>query len=152
VHDHPKAIGDRSTLAVLLALASAGYPVLLPFGENTRYDAVIDEGVRLARVQIKTGRLRLGAIRFNVCSNYGHHRNPGKSRRPYHGEIEYFAVYCPETTGVYLVPIEDLSVRAQGALRVDPSRNGQARRIRKAADYEIGRVAATAKPGEPADA
>ena len=56
--EHPKAIGDRSTLAIMIALQSAGYTVLLPFGENTRYDLVIDDGARLARVQCKTGRLR----------------------------------------------------------------------------------------------
>jgi hypothetical protein len=152
IHEHPKAIGDRSTLAVLLALATVGYPVSVPLGENTRYDAVIDEGTRLARVQIKTGRLRLGAVRFSVCSTYGHHRNPGTCRRPYHGQVDYFAVYCPETSRIYLIPIEDLAVRTNGALRVDPPRNGQHLRIRMAADYEIGRVAATAKPGGPADA
>jgi hypothetical protein len=34
--EHPKAIGDRTTLAVMLALQGAGFDVLLPFGENTR--------------------------------------------------------------------------------------------------------------------
>jgi hypothetical protein len=140
--EHPKDIGDRSTLAVLLALSRAGYPVLLPFGENTRYDAVIDEGTRLARIQIKTGRLRLGAVRFAACSTYGHHANPAVVRRPYVGEVDYFAVYCPETTGVYLIPIEELNLRRQGSLRVDPPRNNQRIGIRLAVDYEIGRVLA----------
>jgi len=62
VMEHPKAIGDRTTLVAMLALESAGYAVLLPFGENTRYDLVIDDGQRLARVQCKTGRLRGGAV------------------------------------------------------------------------------------------
>jgi hypothetical protein len=61
-------------------------------------------------------------------------------------------VYCPETSGIYLLPIEDLAVRTNGALRVDPPRNDQQLRIRVTADYEIGRVAATAKPGGPAGA
>ena len=36
--EHPKAVGDRTTLAVMLALEEAGYPFLIPFGENTRYE------------------------------------------------------------------------------------------------------------------
>jgi PD-(D/E)XK endonuclease len=36
--EHPKAKGDRTTLAVMLALREAGYAVLVPFGENTRCD------------------------------------------------------------------------------------------------------------------
>jgi PD-(D/E)XK endonuclease len=45
--EHPKAKGDRSTLAIMLALSEAGYKVLVPFGENTRYDLVIDDGASL---------------------------------------------------------------------------------------------------------
>jgi hypothetical protein len=147
--DHPKAIGDRSQLAIMLALQDAGLDVFSPFGENTRCDLVIDDGVRLSRIQCKTGRLRLGAVRFAVCSSYAHHRNPGELRRDYQGQIEFFAVYCPETSGAYLVPIDDLPVRRQAALRVEPSRNSQRRRIRPAADYEIAKVEvrATAGPG-----
>ena len=138
--EHPKAIGDRTTLAAMQALQATGYAVSVPFGENVRYDLVIDDGERLRRVQCKTGRLRDGAIRFATCSCYGHHSRPSQSRRDYFGQVDCFAVHCPETSGVYLIPIEDVSVRVQAALRVEPSRNGQRRRIRQAATYEIGRI------------
>jgi hypothetical protein len=147
--DHPKDVGDRSQLAVMLALRRAGFDLLVPFGENTRYDLVIDDGRALSRVQCKTGRLRDGAVRFNVCSCYGHHQRPGESRRGYQGQVDFFGVYCPETAGVYLVPIEELPLKSQAALRVEEPRNNQGLRIRKASDYEIARVSAraTAKPG-----
>jgi PD-(D/E)XK endonuclease len=135
--EHPKAIGDRTTLAIMLALRQAGYLLLVPFGENSRYDLVIDDGLRLARVQCKTGRLRSGAVLFNTCSSYAHHPNPKLRRRDYSGEIDFFGVYCAETGGVYLVPIEDASLRSRGALRVVPARNRQTRGIRLAASYEI---------------
>jgi PD-(D/E)XK endonuclease len=124
-------------MAVMLALCSAGYEVLVPFGENTRYDLVIDDGQSLKRIQCKTGRLRAGAVRFKTCSTYGHHRNPLAAQRSYLGEIDAFAVYCPETSGIYLVPIEDLPVLARAALRVDPARNRQKKFIRLAAKYEV---------------
>jgi len=66
--EHPKDVGDRTTLAVMLALRDAGFAISVPFGENTRYDLVIDDGVRLLRVQCKTGRLRNGSIFFATCS------------------------------------------------------------------------------------
>jgi hypothetical protein len=149
VLEHPKAVGDRSQLAIMLALDEAGFAVFLPFGENTRYDLVIDDGTLLGRVQCKTGRLRMGAVRFSACSNYAHHANPKATQRDYLGEIDYFGVYCPQTEGVYLVPIAAVLVRREGALRVDPARNGQSRGIRLAADYEIAKVAvgATGAPG-----
>ena len=147
--EHPKAIGDRSQLAVMLALDDAGYAVFVPYGENTRFDLVIDDGIRLGRVQCKTGRLQSGAVRFRACSSYAHHPNPKILKRDYLDEIDYFGVYCPETHGVYLVPIDCAQVRRECALRVDPSRNGQRERIRMAADYEIARVSVrpTAAPG-----
>jgi hypothetical protein len=52
------------------------------------------------------------------------------------GEVEYFCVYCPDTGDVYGVPIEDVRGR-RGALRVSPTRNAQARRIRWARDYAL---------------
>jgi len=97
--EHPKDIGDRATLAVMLALREAGFAISLPFGENTRYDLVIDDGSRLRRVQCETGRLRDGAVRFPTCSTSGHHRRPGTARRDYADDVDCIAVHCPETLG-----------------------------------------------------
>jgi hypothetical protein len=137
---HPVDIGDRTTLAVMLVLRELGFGVLLPFGENTRYDLVIDDRKSLHKVQCKTGRLRSGAVIWSMCSSYGHHRDPRAVRRAYHGEVDFFAVYCPETGGVYLMPIADLPMRNRGNLRVDPPKNNQRKGIRFAERYEIGRV------------
>jgi hypothetical protein len=137
---HPKDIGDRSTMAIIFALRHEGYPVFLPFGENTRYDIVIDTGAQLRRVQCKTGRLRAGAVVFRTCSTYGHHPNPKVVRRDYEGQIDDFAVYCPELGSVYLIPIEDVPTRTSAMLRVNPPRNGQLKRIRLAAAYEVAKI------------
>ena len=125
----------------MLTLREAGYAISVPFGENTRYDLVIDDdGDRLLRVQCKTGRLRAGAVRFATCSSYGHHMNPGASPRSYTGQIDLFAVYCPETAGVYLIPISEVPTRSSAMLRVDVARNRQRKRIRLASDYWLGAV------------
>jgi hypothetical protein len=141
--EHPKDIGDRSTLAIAIALQANGRAVYFPFGENTRADLILDDGTRLTRVQCKTGSLRNGVVQFKTCSSYAHHSNPASAARDYLGEIDYFVVYCPETSGVYLVPIENVSLKWAGSLRVDGTRNHQRRRIRYAKDYEIGRVTCT---------
>jgi PD-(D/E)XK nuclease superfamily protein len=139
--EHPKDVGDRSTLAIIITLRELGYGIYLPFGENTRADLILERAGEVARVQCKTGRLRQGAIRFPVCSSYAHHPNPKMRWRDYRGDVEYFAVYCRDTAAVYLVPIDDLPVIREGSLRVSASRNNQREGIRFAADYEIGRVA-----------
>jgi hypothetical protein len=136
----------------MLALTEAGYELLVPFGENTRYDLVIDDGVRLARVQCKTGRLRKGAVIFSACSSYAHHPNPRMVTRSYIGQIDYFAVFCPETSSSYLIPIGDAPLTRSGSLRVDPPRNNQRIGIRFAADYEIGQRSSSSEPGASAGA
>ncbi|MSR35273.1 MAG: hypothetical protein EXR95_01340 [Gemmatimonadetes bacterium] len=68
--EHPKRVGDISQAKVMAALMVAGKSILLPFGENTRYDLVIDEGDRFVRLQCKTGRLGArGVIKFSTASN-----------------------------------------------------------------------------------
>ena len=139
--EHPKDVGDRSTLAIMIALRDAGYGVLLPFGENTRYDLVIERDGVLSRVQCKTGRLLKGVVEFRAISSYYHHPNPKTPLKHYRGQIDFFAVYCRQTTGIYLIPIADVGVLTRVYLRVIPPRNNQNRKVRYAADYEIGRVA-----------
>ena len=137
---HPKEIGDRSTLAIIFAFRLQGWSILVPFGENTRYDFVVDRGAQLRRVQCKTGRLREGAVIFNACSSYAHHPNPKVVRRDYAGQVDEFAVFCPETQAVDSIPIEDLAVRQRARLRVEMPRNNQAKGIRLAAAYEIAKI------------
>ena len=131
---HPVDIGLRSEAAILAELVRRGYSVSVPFGTNQRYDLIIDFGDRLARVQCKTGRVRDGKIKFSARSTRVNAH--GAYWRGYQGEIEYFAIYCAETDGVYLVPIEE-ATRSDGSLRLEPPRNNQARRIRWASDYEL---------------
>lgn len=84
-----KSVGDLSELIVALELARAGYSVSMPLGENQRYDLIIDDGDKLSRVQVKTGRLRRGAILFNTYSSHCHRK--GVACRPYTDQIDFSA-------------------------------------------------------------
>ena len=130
-----KRKGDISEMRVAIALIDAGYLVSKPYGENCRYDLIADDGYRLLRVQVKTGRIRGEVVMFNCCSTHGHRRTDIKSR-PYIGQIEYLAVYCPDNGKVYFVPEADLT-RAKIQLRLAPTRNNMAKTIRWASRYEL---------------
>ena len=137
---HPKTVGDVTQAMVLARLVEVGHQVLLPFGENVRYDLVIDHGDRFTRVQCNTGRLRDGAVRFNTCSY--HLGNPSARRgerpysRDYRGQADLFGVYCPGTKDVYLVPVEDVGL-SSAQLRITSPKNSQGARIRWASDYTV---------------
>jgi hypothetical protein len=128
-----KTTGDASEMRVILALVEAGYAVSLPFGENHRYDLIADDGARLLRVQVKTGKLRGGVIKYSCSSSHAHR---GGYRRPYFGEIELLAVYCPQTRKVYLLP-ESQFVATQSHMRVHPPKNNIKKGIRWARHFEL---------------
>lgn len=128
-----KSVGDVSEACVLAALVKAGYVVSKPFGENCRYDLVADDGERLHRIQVKTGRLRKGVIVFSCSSTHVHR---GSAVRPYFGQVEYLAVYCPQNEKVYLLPEQELTA-STAHLRLSPTRNNMAKSIRWAAGFEL---------------
>ena len=133
-HTSPKQVGEHSEVFVLAALVRAGYEVLIaPFTDNRRYDLVIDDGERFLRVQVKTGRLRDGAVIFPTSSSQAHR---GRGRQSYRGACELFAVYCPDNEGVYLVPVDEVG-EAKCRLRVEPAANGQQSGLRWAAQYAL---------------
>ncbi len=136
-----KSVGERSQAIILARLSEVGYAVLVPFGENHRYDLVFEDADgNFYRIQCKTGCISQGCIDFNTSSNYYHHPRKGEKtdyrRRDYRGQIDYFAVYSPDTRKVYLVPIEHVPV-TEGRLRLEPTKNGQEKNIRWAQDYEL---------------
>ena len=129
-----KAIGERSESTVFAALLRTKPCVLLPWGDNQRYDLVFEEDGKFNRVQCKTGVLVGGAVRFPTRSTYAHR---GRPSRGYRGEVDYFGVYCPQTDKVYLVPIDDTAGNRETSLRVDTPRNGRKTNIRWAKTYEL---------------
>ena len=133
MNNSPKVKGDRSEGLILAAFLEAGKVVLTPFGDNQRYDLVIDEAGTFIRIQCKTGRLRKGAVEFNACSTHEHR---GHGSRDYRGQADIFGVYCPDTDKIYLVPVTDVP-KSRGSLRVSASRNNQTKGVRTADQYEF---------------
>ena len=128
-----KDVGDRSEAMVLAALLRAGKVVLQPFGDNQRYDLVIDDSGVFKRIQVKTGRLKNGAILASTASTYAHR---GGKRRGYIGQADLFAVYSPDTGQVYMVPVSE-TPGTEISLRIDPpTRNTSS--IRWAKDFLLG--------------
>lgn len=128
-----KTIGELSEAMVFAALLRKGKVVLHPFGDNQRYDLVIDEAGVFKRIQVKTGQRIQGAIIFSTCSSYAHRKRPSKS---YRGQIELFAVYVREMDKIYLVPVEKVGIR-RGVLRLEKPKNGQIKKVRWAKNYEL---------------
>jgi hypothetical protein len=126
--------GNAAEARILAEFVARGFDVLVPFGSGQPYDLVVDLGGPLLRVQCKTAWLiPRGCLAFN-CRSTDHGRGP----QPYDGLADLFAVYLPPRDATYLIPI-DAVAGFQGRLRLEPTKNNQARGVRFAADFEIGR-------------
>jgi len=100
---NPKEIGEISVAQILAHLVSAGKTVLTPFGDNKRYDLVVEEDGKFYRIQCKTARFKGDHIIFRTKSN---NWNSGKNKN-YLGQIDLFAVYFREQNQVYLLDVND---------------------------------------------
>jgi hypothetical protein len=126
--------GDVTEAAVFAALVRHGLSVLLPFCADEPYDLVDAGEGRFVRVQCKTGRERPGGtVEFNSLST-----DHGRGSRSYVGRADVVGVYCPALERVFMVPVAE-ATRSKTHLRVRPARNGQARRVRRAEDFDVAR-------------
>lgn len=124
--------GNSSEAIVLAAYTRAGFFVSVPFGGGSAYDLIVDTGMRLLKVQVKTGWRRTGCLLYT-----GRRRikdsNQNGMRRYRTDEVDIFAVYDPETDNLYAVP--PTAMITQGCLRLEPVLNGQQKFVRWARDY-----------------
>lgn len=127
--------GDITETQVAAALVLRGMKVLRPLSSASRYDLLIDHGdSRYTRVQCKTGILRDGCVLFRLYSTSGHDTRT----KPYAGQVDAFGVYCPQTRCSYLVPVTALvDCRLFATLRIQPAKNGQRSRTRRAEEFAI---------------
>jgi hypothetical protein len=132
--EHPKDRGEKTEAVVLAELVKRDITLLTPFGENNRYDFVVEVGGKFYRLQCKSGIYREGTVRFSTSSTQPH--GTGYTTQDYKGEIDYFIVYAWEIESLYLIPVEVAS-KNEMRLRVDPPLNNQKSGINWASDFEF---------------
>ena len=128
-----KQKGDLTELQCITACYEMGYNVSIPWGENTRYDFILDVDNQLYKIQCKTcheiqdGR----AVEFACATT---HKNRSFCARSSYTkkEIDYFATFYKGEC--YFIPIEECGGKSK-TLRVLPPKNGQTKDIYYLKDY-----------------
>lgn len=129
--------GAAAEAEITAAALHLGLVVLSPLCEGGRYDLVIDTGARLLRVQCKWASRRGDVLTARCVTS--RHTPGGYVRSTYSAhEVDAVAVYAPDTDGCYLIPIGEAEGRSTISLRLSPTHNNQASRVRWARDYEFG--------------
>jgi hypothetical protein len=108
--------------------------IVEPITNSLPYDFAIDRGNKFIKIQVKTGRLVNGTVRFYPCSI---HCNMTKiTKKNYTDKIDYFGVYCPDNDGYYLISINKATKREM-LLRLNPPKNNNKCNINWAKNYEL---------------
>ena len=126
-----KQKGDIAEAFVAYLLKQKGFNVLIPWGEDNRYDIVSEKNGIFKRIQIKYITPRNGVLEVNTrsCNNY--------QILPYSPkDIDIIAVYSPNEEKTYFIPFGRIKNRSVYKLRLEPTKNKQKKHIVMASKYE----------------
>jgi hypothetical protein len=128
-----KDLGDLTELSAAKKLISAGNAVSFPFGDNERYDLILDGKNRLEKVQVRKATRREGYLFFKCYSN---HRSNGDIKRVSfdENEIDCFLVWYREKDELYKVPIQE-APKTEMTLRIGETGNNQEQNVNWTSDY-----------------
>lgn len=139
-----KIKGNVTEMECMLAFMKLGYQVSIPFGEDSRYDFVVDINDKLYKIQCKTcsevtENEQVLAVKFKTVRQSGSKATNWTRTKYEENEIDYFAT---SYQGIcYLVPVKECSI--EKTLRIIPPRNGQIKGISFLKDYELSEVLKT---------
>lgn len=126
-----KQKGDIAEAFVTFLLKQNDFNVLIPWGEDNRYDLVSEKNGVFKRIQVKYVSTRNGGLEVAIRSvnNYNIIHYSLK-------DIDIIAAYSPEQNKVYLIPLNSIKNRSQVKLRLTPTINKQKKYITMATKYE----------------
>jgi len=112
---HGKAQGELAELAFMHKAASLGFGVAKPYGDNRRYDFILESGHRLWRVQVKSTYAR-GWNGYSLNVSWW---TTGK-KLPYTADqIDFIAAHVVPEDVWYVIPVNAFAPRRH--LRLYPS-------------------------------
>ena len=119
---HGKQQGQVAELAFVYKAAKLGFAVSKPYGDNERYDFIVDSGKRLWRVQVKSTY----ALVDRDCYRLGTYwKSISNKHLPYSpDQVDFLVGYIVPEDVWYLIPIEALALRK--GLRLYPFRDRHA--------------------------
>src|SRR5262249_53813957 len=122
----------------------------VPLSEHLPFDliAVMPDFTTLRRVQVKYRKIAgRGCIELNFRSNY--YDSNGIYSRPVDlSEIDCYAIFSPETNGIYYLNTDEIPTEMMAiTLRIEPTKNGQEKRVWWARDFtDPRRIAPCVEP------
>jgi Holliday junction resolvase-like predicted endonuclease len=126
-----KQKGDVAEAYVTYLLKLRGFNVLIPWGEDNRFDLVTEKKGVFKKVQVKYVSSKNGILEVPLRSANNYkiiHYSPQ--------DIDIIAAYEPITNKVYFIPLKSVRNRSSYKLRLVAAKNNQKKNISMASDYE----------------
>ena len=133
-----KTKGNKAEAVVLSEFIKHNIPVLLPFGDNEKYDLVVQLGNEFKSVQVKYGRSENGCIVADIRHKIGVKRI---SYGTYYDKVDFIAIWSEFYNKTYLIDLKAFGDKTQAKLRIDnPKNNSSISTVCLASDYELSNV------------
>lgn len=130
-----KIKGDIALAFVIARMTELRWNVGVLLTEHARYDLLAEKDGKMARVQVRSGRLRDGAAEVSLRNSYADKSGCHIKVRSA-GDYDFLAVYCPDTKDVYFLDEAMLGAVSSGIrLRTCKAKNGQVKGVRLAENY-----------------
>jgi Holliday junction resolvase-like predicted endonuclease len=126
-----KQKGDIAEAFVTFLLKKKGFNVLLPWGEDNRYDLVVEKKGVFKRIQVKYVTPKNGVLEVSLRSSNNYkviHYTPK--------DIDIIAAYSPQQEKVYFIPRDMINNKSLCKLRLAPTKNKQKKKVIMASEYE----------------
>lgn len=140
-----KILGNTTEMECMLECMKLGIQVSIPFGEDSRYDFIMDYKGKLYRIQSKhcseivDSSNQVVAVKFKTVRQSGSNATIHTRTKYTKDEIDYFSTSY--NGKCYLVPVEQCS--NEKILRIIPPKNGQIVGISFLENYELSEVLKT---------
>jgi hypothetical protein len=116
-----KQQGDTTELRFMLLNHELGYTVSKPFGDNAKYDLIVDTGDTLERIQVKSTRRKensSGMDCYNCLVSSGSDSKQQYSEK----DVDYVAIYVIPENAWYKIPIKEIKGKT---VKLYPHRKSQ---------------------------
>ncbi|MDP2938240.1 MAG: group I intron-associated PD-(D/E)XK endonuclease [Candidatus Omnitrophota bacterium] len=126
-----KQKGDIAEAFVTYLLKQNGFNVLVPWGEDNRYDLVSEKNGVFKRIQVKYVTPKNGTLNVSIRSSNNYNIIHYSLR-----DIDVIAAYHPRENKVYFIPLNHTRNISSCKLRLRPTKNKQKKFIIMASKYE----------------
>ena len=129
--------GNIGEAVFLMEMLKAGCIVSKPFGDNARYDFIVDVNNKLYKFQVKycNSITENNSVVCPCASSKNHTTN--KVYSTYQNDVDYIAFYVVPYNQLAIIPIEEIGSHKSITLRVDKPKNNQDNKIRYLEDYTV---------------